>query len=101
MNAERFIELLDDAGCEPRSYSGRGMYGARCVSITTDRYQSEGYVAALTMIYAESDEQSELLSVWRGVRSDSMGLDTVIYFPDMDWPEGAAENSKKGEAEDE
>jgi len=65
MDAQRLIELLEDAECEPRSYSGRGMYGRRCVAVVPDSYSSEGHVAALTMLYAADEtEQQELVTIW-------------------------------------
>lgn len=40
MNSERLIELIEEAGYEPREYSGRGMYGKYCVGFTTDDSKS-------------------------------------------------------------
>ena len=102
MDAQRLIELLEDAECEPRSYSGRGMYGRKCVAVVPDDYNSrEGHVAALTMLYAESDEErQDLVTIWRGVRSDSMGRSIVIYFPNIEWPADAVVNRRQEDEDD-
>lgn len=103
MDAQRLIELLEDAECEPRSYSGRGMYGRRCVAVVPDDYNSsEGHVAALTMLYAADEtEQQELVAIWRGVRSDSMGRGgIVIYFPNIEWPADAVVSRRQEDEDD-
>ena len=33
-------------------------------------------------------ELEELVEVFKGTRSDSMGMGTIIYWPRMEWPEG-------------
>ncbi|HNT78169.1 MAG TPA: hypothetical protein PKH77_24410 [Anaerolineae bacterium] len=72
-----------------RSYSGRSMYGRECVGAVIGRHDSQAYLAALTMLYADDEEREELSNLWRDVCSDSMGMGTVIYFPSVDWPEDA------------
>lgn len=101
MDAKRLIELLEDAECEPRSYGGRGMYGRQCVAVVPDSNSSEGHVAALTMLYAESDEErQDLVTIWSGVRSDSMGRGIVIYFPNIEWPADAVVSRRQEDEDD-
>jgi hypothetical protein len=101
MDAQRLIELLEDAECEPRSYSGRGMYGRRCVAVVPDSYSSEGHVAALTMLYAADEtEQQELVTIWRDVQSDGMGRGIVIYFPNIEWPADAVVSRRQEDDDD-
>ncbi len=102
MDAQRLIELLEDAECEPRSYSGRCMYGPWCVAVVLDSYgSSEGHIAALTMLYAaDKNEQQELVTIWSDVQSDNMGRDIVIYFPNIEWPADAVVSRRQEDEDD-
>jgi hypothetical protein len=62
-NQKQFIRDAEEQGFDvDYDYSGRGMYGKTCPSIIEERYGSRFGTKA-------------------SVRSDSMGLDTVIYCP--------------------
>ena len=62
-NQRQFIRDAEKQGFEiDHDYSGRGMYGKTCPSIIEERYCNSFVTKA-------------------SVRSDSMGLDTVIYCP--------------------
>lgn len=60
-----FIKDMEEAGIEWDWYSGRGMYGRQCPSVTT----SDGV----------SDEDIIRATQVRGLRRDNMGYDTVLY----------------------
>ncbi len=71
--ATALMEALRDAGLDPDpTYSGRGMYGDTCVSCDTNRddgvYQS-------TILDAVKDIPGAM-----NFSTDSMGLDTVLYW---------------------
>ena len=99
MNPTAFLALVRDAGYNPRSYSGRAMYGRRCVAVVVDRdVTSERLIADLflTLVcakygdYSEIDlerEVTELHTAVRRTRTDGMGLGTVVYWPEMPWPD--------------
>ena len=96
MDAERLIELLENAGYDPASYSGRCMYGARCVSVTvpTGDMLSVGVKLAGEALNDMSEHDGDVLDVvevvdrlMANVRWDNMGRDDmVIYWPDVAWP---------------
>lgn len=70
-----------------RSYSGRGMYGKECVGITCGRFISEFQLAAkiaATLHWYNDTEALEELALLEA-KSDSMGLNSIIYFPRMTW----------------
>ena len=68
------IAALEDAGYEPRSYSGgRGMYSASCVGVSAD--SAYGLGAALQDINAPEPCQ------------DSLGKRYIFYWPMYPWPE--------------
>ncbi len=86
MESKRLMEILEDAGYELRSYSGRGMFGDTCVGFIIDASDSLLTVGAeLADSVYEIDERASLLRVIRGAKTDSMGLSTIVYFPRMKW----------------
>ena len=95
---KRFIEVLEDNGYEPRRYSGRGMYGRVCVGAVLPSGTS-AFVMGL-QVAQEMGEDSIYDLAEYGVSEDSLGLDTIIYWPSMGWPEGV-EESNEDEADDE
>jgi hypothetical protein len=68
MNFEAFVEKIREAGYEPRSYSGRGMFGKVCVGVDLDR----------------NDRGEDLPG---GASEDSMGLGYIMYWPHVEWVE--------------
>jgi len=109
MNSDRLIELMEEAGLEPFSYSGRGMCGGRCVALNVERGESAAKPVAHLMNHlaakhlestwgtddgsesfadmeARADELLALCNLLGSAREDSMGLDGVVYWPGADWP---------------
>ena len=105
MTSKRFIELFEPMfGIdEIRSYSGRGMFGDRCVSVNVDSLSelpkvgaemmqalNEWYGDATTI---ESDlahlqyerEKEELLDILAKTYYDNLGLGFVVYWPKLEW----------------
>ena len=68
MKYKQLIATLEEEQLKPRSYSGRGMYGAHCVGAYID-----GYLGNYTLP--------------QGWRSDNLGRGTIVYWPDVAWPE--------------
>lgn len=87
MTPKRFLELIVAAELEARSYSGRGMFGRSCIGIDLER--GESAVGAALKIAAACDTIEEVEYLYRALkdaREDSMGLGTIVYWPDMEWP---------------
>lgn len=63
------------AGYDVESYSGRGMYGAECISV-----QLDNTTELLEMGMRLSEVGADLDDI-RGVRVDSMGQGLVVYWP--------------------
>lgn len=61
---ERLVAL----GLQPRSYSGRGMFGRECVAV-----------------YLEQGVHPGDLELPAGWRQDQLGLGTVVYWPSLAW----------------
>lgn len=103
VSAEQLKEWIDDTGeLTAESYSGRAMYGARCVSVTIEQHENPyGAIAAICLSAVasasdqdEAEDRMEALSVMMTrTRSDNMGLGTVLYWPDKTWPKSADEHA--------
>lgn len=73
------VEALREAGHEPYSYSGRGMYGRRCVAVDVPSGASMlelGYALGLRGV--DPSEFGE-------AKTDNMGLGIVVYWPYAEW----------------
>lgn len=105
MDAKKLIEAIEAAdvrGCDEelvaRWYSGRGMRGASCVGVTVPRGVSAfqlGAAVAVSLLDGAVDDEGpddvEALARLR-VGEDAMGLDGIVYFPDVPWPEEEEED---------
>ncbi len=84
MTSKQLQDIVEAAGYETRSYSGRGMYGKECLAFTADSETSSFAVAAdliAAALDAGEDFVEPVLAAMRGIRTDSMGRGTVFYFP--------------------
>lgn len=66
-------EAIEAAGYTPRSYSGRAMYGRQCLGTTVPNVAQ-----AIIDIGAQGVK-------FNAPRQDNMGLDYIIYWPDVPW----------------
>lgn len=94
MNFNEIKEVVEDAGFDPQSYSGRGMYGRKCLSFNLDR--DENVVDAILDLaealnsHVQDNPEIEFedaIQEFKGAKSDSMGLGSVVYFPSIEWEE--------------
>lgn len=72
------LDGSDDALYE--NYSGRGMLGTMCVGFVIEPREAAAFGAAVALALA--DDLPTLVTLMMNVRSDSLGLQTIIYFPD-------------------
>jgi hypothetical protein len=94
MDAEKLIEAIEGAGYEARRYSGRGMFGRHCVGVEVHRNVGE-FTMALEIVRAAMDcaetEDKTFAAVDELARlrtsHDALGLNTILYFPGVPWPE--------------
>jgi hypothetical protein len=112
MNATKLIGAIVRAevpGYEPfeaRSYSGRGMRGRECVGVTVGRGLSSfqlGVAIAAAMrddFFPQLQQDLEDL-VGLTVREDSMGLDTIVYFPGVEWKDDLDDDDGEDDDEEE
>lgn len=80
ITAQQVIDALKN-DFEVRSYSGRVMYGANCVGVDTDDRGAQMKIAvALIDAGIDADDVVDLAA---DVRTDSMGLGQIVYFPNL------------------
>ena len=88
IDSQKFIDTLEECGFEPRSYSGRGMYGKNCIGVATDDIFDLGF-------QVESALSGEDIGHIPPCRTDSMGMDTIVYRPDLAWPEDDSDDTEE------
>ena len=66
--------LAEEFGQLQTNYSGRAMFGASCTGIVTQRAQAL-QAAAMRLNLLELTD----------IRTDSMGRDTIVYWPQVQW----------------
>jgi hypothetical protein len=105
MNADQFIDILERVA-EPRSYSGRGMFGKSCVGVVADDPFS--LLSEITQEILRDDMLSldvtmplmtEWLEIMANTTTDSMGFSTIIYWPSIAWPIDREDTSDNTEDE--
>jgi hypothetical protein len=86
---QQFIDALESEGFEPKSYSGRGMYGKSCVSVSgedEDGNDVSAWNVARALWYDRFDEAEGHLDI-PAPRQDQLGLGIVLYWPSYEWPQ--------------
>lgn len=83
MTTTEFTGWLDKAGIEWSEYSGRYMYGARCVAVDDmEPLDILAQVIAKTDIN-EQGKIMEMIAVMREVTRDDLGKGFIVYWRDM------------------
>lgn len=88
MNRETFLEVLDrtvdlQTGGRVESYSGRGMYGKRCIAYFGDAGE---WGLAMAMGYVARSFGHDPRDIPEP-NTDSLGHGIVLYWPRYEWPE--------------
>ena len=86
--------MLENAGIETRSYSGRGMYGKECLGVSIDRGGLGNFIADV-LENLDTDRVEEIAEAFRHLSTDSLGLGMIAYFP------GVPYNGSSSDDEDE
>lgn len=82
MDTMTLVDAIYNAGFAVRSYSGRCMYGDKCVAFVVD-----GNVlgAVANIVVAADDNGDAVADVFSDACMDSMGRGTIVYFPMIAW----------------
>lgn len=95
------LSLVDYAELESRTYSGREMYGRRCMAVTIEpgeQFQTGLRLArAAVALTADEDEAALLIDALSEMetRTDALGRNVVLYWPQM--PPGAGDDNRDQE----
>ena len=106
MNNAKLIAALKNAaeslGYSVRSYSGRGMYGSRCVGIDVDRGLSIASVAFRLAAQLVADGEEDVLDDLSYVEwsQDSMGMGAIMYAPSLRWVEESEDEEEEEESDE-
>ncbi len=97
-----FKEIVEDSGLEARSYSGRCMYGANCLGVVVDSGIGEVVAEIIEHLAGLDDDERgqasrEAADAFRGVRKDSIGHGTVVYFPSVPWEDEEQDEEQEDE----
>ena len=90
---ELLEQHLDDLGAEMRPYSGRGMFGKECLGIDLDDLAD---AFRLALLISDDDLAAALMFP----HFDSMGKGIILYFPDVEVPEGVTDEDDDDDEED-
>lgn len=81
---DKFIEILSDCDYEAFSYSGRGMFGERCVAISghldVPDVMVDIMLAMVENCYDNGDMRA-ILEILKDTHTDNMGRGHVLYWP--------------------
>jgi len=82
-----FTFAVDHAGLSSdqirHDYPGRGMGGRVCSGITGSISDFAIFVASLAVLTHGTDDEDIAFDLARKVSTDSMGHDTIFYFPGL------------------
>ncbi len=84
MNSKEFYKILTERGADVRAYSGRFMFGKRCIGVSIDS-NAYGLIAECVAVIEDEQERLELVKIFRNTKEDSLGLGSIIYWPNMLW----------------
>jgi hypothetical protein len=99
---DTLITCIEEAGYEARSYSGRGMCGDQCLGFTCNNPINgvlEVISAAMRELQDDVDHDDDdavmqfadcvdgFIDYLKNSSTDNMGLDQIVYFPDIKWQE--------------
>jgi len=94
MDYKTLLQIVKNAEYEPRSYSGRGMYGKSCFGFSVSTLAgavSDVMFAAYS--YGET-VMEDLKDLFNKSNFDSLGKGYIIYFENMPWRDLRPENEE-------
>lgn len=65
------------------NYSGRGMYGNKCISIVGSKAECNRVIAQAIILLQDDEDFAPCVETLLESDVDSMGLDVVMYWPDI------------------
>lgn len=82
--------LIEEAGYKCQDYSGRAMFGRRCLAVVLNARQLGNLISDLMKTCLDEDPDGpdflyagQAADAVRGICWDNMGMDMVYYWPDV------------------
>lgn len=97
--------ILEDADLNVRSYSGRGMYGRKCLGVSCDSESYKDMMEAILDGVAQAASQDnwsvvdDVKEAMRNLQQDNLGMGTIVYWPRVEYAEGE-DDEEEEETED-
>jgi len=80
---EILTDALDRTGVELRPYSGRGMFGDSCLGIVPNTDTARFFMFLAQVLIGDGQEEILDLLIGSPSREDSLGKNTIVYFPNL------------------
>ena len=87
---QRRFEVVCQDGVSVDSYSGRFMYGKRCLSINGSLSDCMRAIADNIALAQREGTEDDILSYMQNIlvyKSDNLGRDVVLYWPKVEYVE--------------
>ena len=86
--SEILVKAIENMGYEADIYSGRSMYGKRCIAVNVEN-SGMFLVDLMAEVFdkIEGGSRERFVDALRNVKTDSMGHDEVVYWPRLEFPE--------------
>ncbi len=81
--SNELIRVLRGNGWTVEPYSGRSMYGERCIAITDGLAELCQWNVAVSLLNTDLAEYSDMPAP----HQDQLGRRIVLYWPEFTWPE--------------
>lgn len=97
---KHIIQVICERGHEDgpenvSSYSGRGMYGKKCLGISCGNERF--FIADLFMWCQNMEEVRACADEITGMKSDSLGRGHIVYFPAIEYVSDDQESDEEGD----
>ena len=81
--SELLVRVIEDHAEIRHDYSGRGMFGEKCFGFVVENPEAAiaEIQADINGIYEPEELSQEFSELLQHSRRDSMGFDTILYFP--------------------
>ena len=94
--SELLVSVIEDHAEIRHDYSGRGMFGEKCFGFVAENPEAAiaEIQADINGIYEPEELRQEFSELLQHGRRDSMGFDTILYFPGYQTVETGKEAEK-------
>lgn len=82
-----------------RSYSGRGMYGQECLSVTFSGNVGKFFADVLVRCGVDGEIDDTIPEAFEKMAQDSMGKEKVVYFPNVEYVSADTDEDDLGDTD--